>query len=58
MSLLSSQRPQIRKVCMEIDSLKTELRDNPAEFSREMEAVAAWARWQAQLLDKQKWHAA
>ena len=43
---------------MEIDSLKTELRDNPAEFAREMEAVAAWARWQAQLLAKQKGHAA
>ena len=52
MSLLASQRTQIRHICMEIDSLKSELRDNPAEFAAEMRAIAEWCKWQARLLAK------
>jgi len=52
MSLLSTQRDQIKRIVLEIESLRSELRADPDEFGREMRALAAWCLWQSRDLAK------
>ena len=42
MSMLSTQRDQVKRVLVEIESLRADLRDDPDEFVAEMHGLIAW----------------